>query len=131
MKREARSGPEHPDRHDEHTVFSCVGVSPDMAAERAIVVPVAELGPLGFDHAEIVALAVARLRREYRRRPDPFELLDQPFTMRDLQRLHEAVAGERLMRDTLRRRMEPLLEPIGALTHGTMGKPAREFRTRG
>ncbi|MFD4421387.1 NUDIX domain-containing protein [Agromyces sp. NPDC058484] len=103
----------------------------DVVAERAIVVALDEIGRLAFDHNAIVELAVARLRREYRRRPDPFGLLDAPLTMRDLQRLHEAVAGERLMRDTFRRRMEPLLEPTGALTHGTMGKPAREFRTRG
>ena len=51
--------------------------------------------------------------------------------MRDLQRLHEAVAGESLMRDTFRRRMEPQLRATGELNRGALGKPARVFATTG
>ncbi|GAB7190857.1 NUDIX domain-containing protein [Kineococcus sp. NUM-3379] len=90
--------------------------------------PLGEVGPLPFDHAQIVELGVGRARRRYAERPDPGHLLSEPFTLRDLQLLHEAVAGGGLPRDTFRRRVEPLLRATGELTSGTVGKPARLFR---
>ena len=98
------------------------GLRPD-----AELVPVDQARGLRYDHEEIVDRAVAELRREYRRRPDPARLLDEPFTLLDLQRLHEAVAGKRLMRDSFRRRMQPQLVGTGQRARGTVGKPAQEF----
>ncbi|WP_230011152.1 NUDIX hydrolase, partial [Microbacterium sp. Bi128] len=64
---------------------------------------------LPYGHADIVAKAVEWLRAAYAEDPDPGELLDEPFTLRDLRELHEAVVGGTLMRDTFRRFMEPKL----------------------
>ena len=97
----------------------------------ADVVPVDQARGLRYDHEEIIALAVRELRREYERRPDPARLLDEPFTLLELQRLHEAVAGERLMRDSFRRLMQPKLVGTGQRARGVVGKPAQEFRRDG
>ena len=51
---------------------------------------------LPYGHAEIVAKAVEWLRAAYAEAPDPGALLDEPFTLKDLRELHEAVAGETL-----------------------------------
>jgi 8-oxo-dGTP diphosphatase len=91
------------------------------------LVPVEGVDDLRYDHAEIVRLAVDQLRSRYLVAPDPAQLLDEPFTLLELQRLHEAVAGERLMRDTFRRRMQPLVRPTGRQARGVVGKPAQEF----
>jgi 8-oxo-dGTP diphosphatase len=64
-----------------------------------------------FDHDVIVAEAAADIRERYEHRPDPDGLLDHPFTLADLKQTHEAVLGERVRRDTFRRRMEPNLAP--------------------
>lgn len=93
----------------------------------ARLVPVASIRELNDRHHEIVAGAVEELRRRYSEAPDPGGLLESAFTIRELQRLHEAVAGETLMRDTFRRRMEPQLVPTGELERGGVGKPARLF----
>src|SRR4051794_37495718 len=58
--------------------------------------PVAEATGLPFDHDRIVRRAVRHVRAAYRRRPDPYGLLDEPFTMRELRQLHAAVAGVEL-----------------------------------
>ena len=92
--------------------------------------PVAEAVGLPFDHDAIVAHAVDVLRADYREHPDPAALLPEPFTLRRLQQLHEAVLGERVAKDSFRRRMEPLLEPVGGLSTGSVGKPARLFARR-
>jgi ADP-ribose pyrophosphatase YjhB (NUDIX family) len=92
------------------------------------VAPLSDAHDLAFDHDLIVDLAVAHLRSEYDASPDPRALLDEPFTLLQLQRLHEAVSGRRLPKDSFRRRMEPQLELTGDVLEGVVGKPARLFR---
>lgn len=83
---------------------------------------------LPYDHDRIVAEAVDWARARHRAAPDPFRLLGSEFTLSDLQRLHEAVAGERLVKDTFRRGVVPALEPTGVSRTGTVGRPAALFR---
>lgn len=88
---------------------------------------------LGFDHNEIVREAVAVMRDRYETAPDPDGLLDEPFTLSELRRLHEAVLGERLRKDTFNRRMREQLEPLTddegtPSTRQTVGRPAQLYR---
>jgi len=92
--------------------------------------PVDALPRLAFDHAEVVALAVEALREQYAEHADPRGLLDEPFTLAQLQQLHEAVAGVEFQKDTFRRQMEPQLTPTGEVAAGVVGRPARLFRRR-
>jgi ADP-ribose pyrophosphatase YjhB (NUDIX family) len=80
---------------------------------------------LPYGHAEIVSKALEWLRAAYAEAPDPGELLAEPFTLKELRELHEAVAGETLMRDTFRRFMEPKLKGTGLMSDGTRGRPSR------
>ena len=66
-----------------------------------------------FDHDAIVRTAAGDLRARYEVTPDPEHLLaDREITLPDLQRVHEAVLGERVRTDTFRRRMEALLDDV-------------------
>jgi ADP-ribose pyrophosphatase YjhB (NUDIX family) len=96
----------------------------------ATLVPVDDLPELAFDHDAIVSAAVTWARAGYRERPDPRGFLGREFTLLDLQRVHEAVLGSPLQKDTFRRRVLADLEETGALHRGTVGKPARLFRRR-
>ena len=98
-----------------------------LASPDAIVTPVAEVSGLAFDHDRIVELAVERLRSEYRHVPDPRGLLEEPFTLLELQRLHEGVFGRTLPKDSFRRGMQPGLRDTGRTQVGVVGKPARLF----
>ena len=53
--------------------------------------PVAALPGLAFDHAEIVAVALRRLRAKIRYEPVGFELLAEKFPLSELQRLYETI----------------------------------------
>lgn len=90
--------------------------------------PVDDAVDLPFDHDEIVARAVSSVRRRYADRPDPDRLLPAEFTLYRLRRLHEAVLGQSLLKDTFRRRMQPMLVATDRYSEGEIGKPARVFR---
>jgi hypothetical protein len=93
-----------------------------------------ELGlgqPMGLDHRRIVATALARSRGKIRYRPVIFELLQDRFTLLQLQKAVEALAGRPLHKQNFRRLMEQagLVEGTGQLTQ-SRGRPAELFAFR-
>ena len=64
-----------------------------------------EVLPTAFDHAEILGLAVKRIRGKLAYSDIGFELLPPAFTLRELRLIHEAILGEPLNKDSFRRRV--------------------------
>jgi 8-oxo-dGTP diphosphatase len=124
-----------PERDDRGWVLS-VAHTDVVAASRlsiddakALLAPTSALPPLPWGHELIVAHAVETLRAAYRQHPDPFGLIESPFTVRALRQLHEAVAGTALPKDAFARAMLPHLVDTGTKAAGTVGKPPRLFTT--
>jgi 8-oxo-dGTP diphosphatase len=86
--------------------------------------------PLFLDHADILGLAVKRLRGKLDYTPVGFQLLPTEFTLRQLQEIHEAVRGEPVNKDSFRRRMlaSGLLEATGAHERDVVHRPAELYR---
>ena len=87
---------------------------------------------MALDHRRIVATALGRLRGKLKYRPVVFELLPSEFTLLQLQRLVEALAGVRLHKQNLRRLVETggLVEGTARYVSKTGGRPAELFRFR-
>ncbi|MCP4664389.1 MAG: hypothetical protein GY856_54090 [bacterium] len=103
------------------------------AADAAASAETPRLGrPMCFDHRRILATALSRLRGKIKYRPVVFELLPSTFTLLQLQRVVEALAGWRLHKQNFRRLVDKggLVEGTGRLTSGTGGRPAELFRFR-
>ena len=85
---------------------------------------------LAFDHADILGLAVKRLRGKLDYSPVAFQLLPESFTLLDLQKVHETVLGRRLNKDSFRRRLlaTGLLEPTGEQQDDVGHRPAALYR---
>ena len=86
--------------------------------------------PLAFDHADILGLAVKRLRGKLDYSPVAFQLLPESFTLYDLQKVHEIVLARKLNKDSFRRRMlaTGLLEPTGEQQEDVGHRPAALYR---
>ncbi len=84
------------------------------------------------DHRRILATGVARLRAKIKYRPVFFELMPECFTLLQLQRSVEALAGLTLHKQNFRRLIEQqeLVEETGEMTSETGGRPAKLFRYR-
>ncbi len=76
----------------------------DDAAEAAWF-PIDALPELAFDHQQIFEAAMERLRRDIHFEPIGFDLLDETFTIPDLQRLYEAILGVKFDRRNFQRKM--------------------------
>jgi hypothetical protein len=88
--------------------------------------------PMVHDHRRILATGLARLRGKLRYRPLVFELIDEQFTLAQLQRVVEALSGLRLHKQNFRRLVESggLVEKTGRIEPRTGGRPAELFRFR-
>jgi hypothetical protein len=109
------------------------GEPPEAGAEAPAQAEGAPLGrPMALDHRRIVATALGRLRGKLKYRPVVFEMLPPSFTLFQLQRLVESLAGTRLHKQNFRRLVERdrLVERTGVLHPGTGGRPAELFRFR-
>jgi hypothetical protein len=88
--------------------------------------------PMALDHRRILATAIARLRGKMKYRPVVFELMGESFTLTGLQLAVEAMSGRRLHKQNFRRLVDNagLVEPTGATTQATGGRPAALYRFR-
>jgi len=88
--------------------------------------------PMILDHRRILATGIARLRAKIKYRPVVFELMPPAFTLLQLQRSVEALAGRSLHKQNFRRLIEQqdLVEETGTLAADTGGRPAKLFRFR-
>ena len=132
-----RGAPWVPERVlDRYELLYEVGLAAEASRDANLTEPsraVAGLGQaMAYDHRRILASALGRLRGKIKYRPVVFELLPPEFTLLQLQRVVEALAGVRLHKQNLRRLLEHggLVEGTGKLETHTGGRPAELFRFR-
>lgn len=89
-------------------------------------------GPLrlAFDHAEILGMAVKRIRGKLDYAPIGFEFLPPRFSLRDLRLVHEAILGRSLNKDSFRRRVldRGLVAPTGERETAVGHRPPELYR---
>ena len=99
-------------------------------ARQAQWFPVTSLPPLAFDHDEILATALARIRGKLTYAPIGFELLPQKFTIKQLQKLYEIVLGQTLDNRNFRKKIFAMdvLRELGEMQTGVPHRAARLYR---
>jgi 8-oxo-dGTP diphosphatase len=92
--------------------------------------PISEVPKLAFDHAEILASALVRLKGKVRYQPIGFELLPPKFTLSQLQHLYEAVLETELDKRNFRKKVLgfDLLAPLKETQMTGRHRPAQLFQ---
>jgi 8-oxo-dGTP diphosphatase len=90
----------------------------------------ADLPTLAFDHDQIVATALQRLKGKVRYQPIGFELLPPKFTLSQLQRLYEVVLETPLDKRNFRKKIlgMELLEELDEIEQDVAHRAARLYR---
>jgi 8-oxo-dGTP diphosphatase len=91
--------------------------------------PMSKVPKLAFDHADILATALTRLKGKVRYQPIGFELLPPRFTLSQLQHLYEAVLGTELDKRNFRKKVLSfgLLVPLKETQMAGRHRPAQLF----
>lgn len=106
--------------------------SADLSDQNVAWFSVDALPPLAFDHPEIVAYALERLRRKTEYEAIAHRFLGPVFTLGQLRAVHEAVLGESVDPANFRRQelARGRLIDTGEFETGTPYRPARLYRFR-
>lgn len=102
----------------------------DTDAEDAQWCNVNDLPALAFDHAEILSLAIKRLRTKIRYEPIGFELLDDVFPFSELHKLYEVVLSQEIDRRNFKKKILQLgiLEELNEKISQGKGRPGSLFK---
>ncbi|MEM7704821.1 MAG: NUDIX domain-containing protein [Pseudomonadota bacterium] len=105
-------------------------IQADSDADAAAWFPVGDLPELAFDHAEIVASAVKRLRAKLGYSTIAFQMLDEQFTLSAVQRIYEAITGTPVDKRNFRKLILGFgeLEETGELSRDGAHRPAKLYR---
>ncbi len=99
-------------------------------ASQAAWFSVWDMPKLAFDHADIVATALQRLKGKVRYQPIGFELLPPKFTLTQLQRLYETILEKELDKRNFRKKIlsMDLLEELDEVEQDVSHRAARLYR---
>jgi 8-oxo-dGTP diphosphatase len=88
-----------------------------------------EVGPLAFDHNDILNDAVVALREQLESHHISFELLPKKFTLSQLQGLYEIVLDKKFDKRNFRKTVKRMSHviPLDEKQQGVMHKPAQLF----
>jgi hypothetical protein len=111
------------------SLVDALKIRPDQQHPDAHWFPVEELPELGFDHRDIIEIALERLRTKLSMEPIGFELLTEKFTLTDMQHLYEAVFGRSFDRRNFRKKVAQMkyVIPLNEKQKGVAHKPAQVF----
>lgn len=96
-------------------------------AESALWFEIDSPPPLAFDHAEIIEKARAHIREVLKSRPIIFKLLDEKFSIPELQRLYEIINGTTYDRRNFHKKMASTgyLVETDTPARASSGKPSQ------
>jgi 8-oxo-dGTP diphosphatase len=93
----------------------------------------AKVGRLAYDHNEIVAAALERLRTKLQSTTIARHLLAAQFTLGELQSLYESVLGRALDKRNFRKKLigSGIVRPTGKQVQAALGRPSELYRFAG
>ena len=101
-------------------------------AKEARLFRVDDLPELAFDHAKIIRHAIERVQDRLDTAGVATRLMPESFTLPELQRACEAVAGTRFDKRNFRKKLDALglVEATGELRQGRAHRPAKLYRAK-
>jgi len=85
---------------------------------------------MAFDHAKILQYGVERIRNKVEYTQIAFELLEEKFTLPELQRVYEIILGKSLYKANFRKKVKDLIEETGDIQAGVANRPSKYYRLK-
>lgn len=85
---------------------------------------------IAFDHANIIAYGLQRLRNKIEYTDIAFNLMPEKFTLTELQQVYEIVLGKELYKANFRRKIQHLVEATDEFRRELGHRPARLYKKK-
>lgn len=97
------------------------------------IVPTVEGGSLtndslAFDHIDVVVTALTRLKNQIQYTSIVFNLVDEYFTLRELQQIYEIILAKKLQTTQFRRFISKMIEPTDMVFTDKICRPAKYYK---
>lgn len=89
---------------------------------------VTDSGDLAFDHAQIIACAIERLRGKISYTDVALHLMPELFTLTELQQVYEVILDKELLKAAFRRKIASLVKETDRFTEDGAHRPSRLYR---
>ncbi len=126
-----------PLRHPDSRVITCVYFAlvryedvKVVASDDVAWYPIDDLPPLAFDHKEIIDYTRARVRLSLKTCPVAYQLLNEKFTLTEMQKVYELIMGKKLDKRNFRKKVlgtEGLIT-LDEFTKASSKRPARLYQ---
>lgn len=83
---------------------------------------------LAFDHIDIINMALDRLKNKVEYTPIAFNLLNDEFTLDELQQIYEILLQKKLTKQNFRKKMMPMLIETERISSGRDNRPAKYYK---
>lgn len=114
-------------KNEEEVLTATMQVGNEFSKAAGETFRIIECSNIAFDHAEIIACAVQKLRYDLYNHELAFELLPKYFTLTDLQTICEIVLEEKLIKANFRRKIKDLVIETEKLSEGAGHRPAKLY----
>lgn len=91
---------------------------------------IGDRGGLAFDHGQMIAYALERLKSKLQYTDAAFHLMPEYFTLTQLKQVYEAVLGKQLPAAAFRRKASPMVEETQQYTQNEGHRPSKLYRRR-
>ncbi len=85
---------------------------------------------LAFDHRKIIEYGRERIKNKVEYSKIAFELVNEEFTLPELQRVYEIILGKKLYKTGFRRIVSSMVEETGRMTSGDAHRPSKFYRLK-
>lgn len=83
---------------------------------------------LAFDHADIINLALERLKNKVEYTPVAFNLVHEEFTLPELQQVYETILGKSLYKANFRKKIMPMVVKTENMKTNVAHRPVQYYR---
>lgn len=87
-------------------------------------------GEIAYDHADMIAYALQRLRGKLEYTSIAFHMMEEEFTLPELQKIYEIILGKPLYKANFRKKINDFVEPTGNM-RSDGHRPSRLYRWNG
>lgn len=89
-----------------------------------------DIVPLAFDHKEIISYSRERLKNKVQYSTIIFHLMDEEFTLPQLQKVYEILIGKEVFKANFRNQVKDLVEDTGKIIKNGVYRPSKIYRRR-